>query len=142
MEPISTAVVTIITGFLMKGAGAVAETAGEAVAEAARSLAQTVLNRLRADPAEQRTVERYERDPTAQAPAIEQAIADQVAADKSFAAQLQELVTAYEEAKQGSGGVGVEVRGNVGGSIQAGDHGVLVDRNTGDVRIGRDADRD
>jgi hypothetical protein len=127
---------------LVKGAKAVAETAGAAVSNAAQSLAQAVLDRLRTDPAEERTVERYERDPATQQPAIEAAIADVVATDETFASQLEELVAAYEQAKATSGGVGVEVHGNVAGSIQAGDHGILLDRTSGgDIRIGRDPDQ-
>jgi hypothetical protein len=142
MEPISAAVASIVTGFLIKGATQVAETAGAAVTEAARSIAQTVLDRLKADPEEKRTVERYENDPERQQPAIEAAIEQLVTADQAFAVELGRLVAAYEQAKQSSGGIGVEVHGNVGGSVQSGDHGILVDRNTGDVRIGRDTGGD
>lgn len=142
MDPISSTVASIVTGFLIKGAGTITETVGPAVADAARSIAQAVLDRLKADPGEARTVERYERDPANQQSAVEGAIADLVAADQAFAVQLEALVATYEQAKAATGGVGVELHGNVGGSVQTGDHGTLIDRNTGTVRIGRDAGQD
>jgi hypothetical protein len=81
MEPLSATVAAIVTGFLTKGAAALGQQVGEAAADAARTLAQAVLDRLKADPAEQRTVERYEADPEALEPAVEAAIDDAMAMD-------------------------------------------------------------
>jgi len=138
MEPLSATVAAIVTGFLTKGAAAIAQQVGEAASNAAQTLAQAVLDRLKADPLEERTVERYEQDPETQQPAIEAAIKDLVATDEAFASRLQELVTTYREAA-GTTSV-INVDGDVDGSIVQGDHNVVIDRTTGTVRIGGSAD--
>lgn len=142
MDPISMTVASIITGFLVRAADTVSETVGAAVSDAARTISQTVLDKLKTDPNGERTVEKYQSDPEKLEPAIAVAIDNLVAADAAFRAQLDELVQGYEAAKEDAGGVGVEIRGNVEGSVQYGDHNVQVDRTTGDVRIGRDQGED
>jgi hypothetical protein len=137
MEPLSATVAAIVTGFLARGAAAITQQVGEAASNAAQTLAKAVLDRLRADPLEERTVERYEQAPEAQQPAIEAAIKDLVASDEAFAARLQELVATYREAA----GTGPSITaGDVGGSIVQGDRNVVVDRTSGTVRIGDGAD--
>jgi len=138
MEPLSATVAAIVTGFLTKGAAAIAQQVGEAASNAAQTLAQAVLDRLRADPLEERTVERYEQDPETQQPAIEAAIKDLVATDEAFAARLQELVTTYREAA-GTTSV-INVGGDVDGPIVQGDHNVVIEGTSGTVRIGGSAD--
>jgi hypothetical protein len=138
MEPLSATVAAIVTGILAKGAAAMTQQVGQAASNAAQALAQAVLDRLRSDPLEERTVERYEQAPEAQQPAIEAAIKDVVANDEAFAARLQELVTAYREAA--GTGSNITVGGDVGGSIVQGDGNVVIDRTTGTVRTGGSAD--
>ena len=137
MEPLSATVAAIVTGFLTKGATAVAKQVGEAASNAAQTLAQAVLDRLKADPKEERTVERYEQDPAAQQPAFEAAVADLVATDAAFAAQLEQLVATYREA---SGDVNtISIGGSVGGSVVQGSGNTVVGDTSGTVRI-RDDD--
>jgi NAD(P)H-dependent FMN reductase len=138
MEPLSATVAAIVTGFLTKGAAAIAQQVGEAASNAAQTLAQAVLDRLKADPLEERTVERYEQDPETQQPAIEAAIKDLVATDEAFAARLQELVTTYREAA-GTTSV-INVGGDVDGPIVQGDRNVVIEGTSGTVRIGGSAD--
>jgi hypothetical protein len=138
MDPISMTVASIITGFLVRTAGVVTETVGTAVTDAARTITRTVLDTLRADPAEARTVERYESEPEQLEPAIAVAINDLVATDQAFKTQLEALLQSYEKAKERAGGAGVEIHGNVEGSVQSGDHNVQIDRTTGTVQIDRD----
>jgi len=142
MDPISMTVASIITGFLVRAAGTVSETVGAAVTDAAKSISQTVLDKLKAAPDGERTVEKYQGDPARLEPAIAVAIDNLVAADAAFRTQLDELVQGYQAAKEGAGGVGVEIHGIVEGSVQSGDHNVQIDRTTGDVRIGRDPGED
>jgi hypothetical protein len=142
MDPISMTVASIITGFLVRAAGTVSETVGAAVTDAAKTITQTVLDKLKADPNGERTVEKYQSAPEQLEPAIAVAIDNLVAADAAFRTQLDELVQGYQAAKDGAGGVGVEIHGNVEGSVQYGDHNVQVDRTSGDVRIARDAGED
>ena len=137
MEPLSATVAAIVTGFLTKGAAAVAKQVGEAASNAAQTLAQAVLDRLKADPKEERTVERYQEDPEKQQPAFEAAIADLVAADAAFAAQLEQMVSTYREA---SGDVStISIGGSVGGSVVQGSGNTVVGDTSGTVRI-RDDD--
>ncbi len=137
LEPLSAAVAAIVTGFLAKGAAAITQQVGEAASNAARTLAQAVLDRLKADPLEERTVERYEQEPEAQQAAIEAAIADVVAADEAFAARLEGLVATYREA---AGTTSISVGGSVGGSIVQGDNNQVIDRTSGTIRIGGGAE--
>jgi hypothetical protein len=138
MDPISMTVASIITGFLVRAAGTVSETVGAAVTDAAKTITQTVLDKLGADPNGERTVETYKGAPEQLQPAIAVAIDNLIATDEAFRTQLAELLKGYEAAKEGNGGVGVEVHGNVEGSIQSGDHNVQFDRTTGDIRIERE----
>ena len=137
MDPISMTIASIITGFLVRTAGGVTETVGTAVTDAARTIAQTVLDRLKADPAEAKTVERYEREPEKLEPSIAVAINDLVTRDEALKTQLDALLQGYEQAKERAGGVGVEIHGNVEGSVQSGNDNVQSDRNTGTIEINR-----
>jgi hypothetical protein len=142
MDPISMTVASIITGFLVRAAGTVSETVGAAVTDAAKTITQTVLDKLKATPGGGPTVEKYQGDPEKLEPAIAVAIDNLVAADAAFRTEIDELLKGYQAAKDGAGGVGVEIHGNVEGSVQHGDHNVQVDRTTGDVRIDRDTGDD
>ena len=142
MDPISMTVASIITGFLVRAAGTVSETVGAAVTDAAKTISQTVLDKLKADPNSARTVETYKGAPEQLEPAMAVAIDNLIAADEAFRTQLAELLKGYETAKAGSGGVGVEVHGTVKGSIQSGDHNIQFDRTSGDVRIEREPGED
>ena len=132
MEPLSATVAAIVTAFLTKKAAALGQQVGDAAADVARTLAQAVLDRLKADPAEQRTAERYETDPEALKPAVEAAIDDAVAQDQAFATQLEELVASFREA---AGPRAVSIIGDVGGSVVIGDHNQVIDRSSGTISI-------
>ena len=136
MEPLSATVAAIVTGFLTKGAAALGQQVGEAAADAARTLAQAVLDRLKADPAEERTAERYEANPEALAPAVEAAIDEAVAKDQAFATQLEQLVATFREA---AGPRAVSIIGNVGGSVVVGDRNQVLDRSSGTISINSDS---
>ena len=138
MEPLSATVAAIVTGFLTKGAAAVARQVGEAASNAAQTLAQAVLDRLKSDPAEERTVERYEADPARQQSAIEAAIADLVASDAAFAARLEQLVATYRQASGDT--TTISIAGNVGGPVVQGNRNTVIGDTSGTVRIGGDAD--
>lgn len=131
MEPLSATVTAIVTGFLAKGAVAITAEVGETAANAARALAQAVLDRLRADPAEERNAERFEKDPEAIEPTIRAALDGLVAADAEFAAKLQGLVDTYESTATTSVNAG-----DVGRNVIVGDQNQVFDVNTGTINIG------
>ena len=130
MEPLSAAVATVVTKFIVDTGATLGAQLGEKAAAAARSLAQAVLDRLGNDPAEAKTVERFRSNPEALQPAVEAALSDAVASDEAFAAQLQTLFDEYEEAA----GPGIKIR-DVGGGVQIGDHNTQIDRTAGNVTL-------
>ena len=132
MEPLSATAAAIITGFLTQGAESLARQVGEAASNVAQSLAQAVLDRLRQDPAETKTVERYEREPERHAASVEAAIDDLVAADADFAAQIQDLVARFDQESQVARG-GITVGGNVDGNVVQNNTGVVVKENPGTI---------
>jgi hypothetical protein len=131
MEPLSATVTAIVTGFLVKGAAAVTAEVGEAAANAARTLAQAVLDRLKADPDEKRNAERYEEQPEAIQPTIKVILDGLVEADAEFAAKLQGLVDTY----QSTAAISVNAR-DIGRNLIIGDQNQVIDGNTGTINIG------
>ena len=136
MEPLTAAVATVVTKFILETSGSVGRELSEKAATAARSLAQAVLDRLGNDPAEARTVERYRSNPEAMQPAVVAALDEAVASDEAFAAQLQKLFDEYEEAA----GPGIRI-GDVGGGVQIGDHNTQIDRTTGNITLNQPPER-
>jgi hypothetical protein len=132
MEPISTAAAAIITGVLTQSAKALVQEAGEAASSAAQALAQAVFDRLRKDPAETKTVERYEREPKRQEASIDAAIDDLMKADAEFATQIKELVARYDRESRAYQS-GISVGGNVGGNVVQDNEGVVVNTNMGTI---------
>ena len=132
MEPLSTAVATVVTKFIVDTGTTIAKQVGEKAADAARRLANAVLDKLGEDPAEAKTVERYKADPAAMQPSVDAAIKELVERDGTFAQQLQGLLDDYQEAA----GEGIRM-GDVGGGVQIGDNNVQIDRTTGNVTLNR-----
>jgi hypothetical protein len=134
VDPLTTAVATAVTHYLVDGAAKLGVQIGAVAADAARTLANMVLDRLSDDPAEARNIARYRAQPVAMQPSIEAALADLVERDKDFARQLQTVLGDYDP---NSPGAHVEVHGNVGGSIQVGDNNVQIDRSSGSITFNR-----
>ena len=136
MEPLSAAVVTVVTKFILDTSGSVGRELGEKAATAARSLAQAVLARLGNDPAEAKTVERYRSNPEAMQPAVVAALDEAVASDEGFAAELQKLLDEFKEAA----GPGIRID-KVDGSVQFGNNNVQIDRTTGNITLNQPPER-
>ena len=134
MDPLTTAVATAVTRFLVDGASKLGTQLGAAAADAARNLAQMVLDRLGGDPAEAKNVERYKAQPEAMQPAIEAALGDVIAHDEAFAAELQKVLAEYDP---NSAGVNVQVGGNVGGGIQVGNENIQINESSGSITFNR-----
>jgi hypothetical protein len=132
MEPLSATAAAIITGVLTQGVEGLARQVGEAASSAAQTIAQAVLDRLRQDPAETKTVERYEHAPERHEASVEAAIDDLMAADPQFAAKLEELVASYKQESQATRG-GINVGGNVDGNVVQDNKGVVIKDNTGTI---------
>ena len=136
MEPLTAAVATVVTKFILDTSGSVGRELGEKAATAARSLAQAVLDRLGNDPAEARTVERYRSNPEAMQPAVEAALNEAVSSDEAFAAQLQKLLDEFKEAA----GPGIRIE-HLDGSLQVGNNNVQIDRTTGNITLNQPPER-
>ncbi len=142
MDPLTTAVVTILGKYAVdKGAGLLKE-AGQAAADAAGKLFQKVMERLKADPAEAKNAERFEKTPEAYQAPIADAVDEKVKSDPDFAAQLKALLEEFQKAAgtastsigdvgsgavatqgsvaAGAGGVAFKVEGDVSGGIKIG----------------------
>jgi len=137
MEPLSVTVAAIVTGFLSKGVQAFGKQVGEAASNAAQTLAQAVLDRLRKDPLEERTVARYEADPAAHEESLKSAVGDAIEADADFKARLEKLVAEYRKAEAMSG---IVIGGDVDGNVVQGNENIVVRDMTGNMRVGRDRD--
>jgi hypothetical protein len=133
MDPLTTAVASAVTRFLVDGASKLGTQVGAVAADAARTLAQMVLDRLGGDPAESKTVERYKAQPEAMQPAIEAALTDVVTQDKAFAAELQKVLADYDPS---SAGVHVVIGGDFERGI-IGDKGVVINDASGDITFNR-----
>jgi hypothetical protein len=96
VETLTTGVADAVTRFLIDGASKLGTHVGAVAADAARTLARLVLDRLGGDPAQAATVERYRAEPEAMQPEIETALAVVVEADRAFAAELLAVLRDYD----------------------------------------------
>ena len=132
MDPLVTAVATVIGNFAVDQGSKIINSFGRAAGDVAQRLFKTVMDKLGADPAEARTVDRYQQDPDGYRAPITDALADAVKADPAFADALRGLIAEYQTAAPGAG-----VRmGDVTGGVNIGDHGLQVNNPTGTVNIG------
>ncbi len=135
MDPLTTAVATAVTTFLVDSGKKIADQLGQQAADAARRLAQAVLDKLGSDPANASTVDQYKQAPEAQQGSLEAALAPVVAADQQFAGQLMALLAAYDP--KAAAQASVVVQGNVAGSIQVGDDNIQIGSAGGSVTINK-----
>lgn len=133
MDPLVTAVATVIGNFALDEGSKIVSSFGKAAGDVAQRLYKTVMDKLGADPAEARTVDRYQRDPDGYRAPLTDALADAVKADLEFADALRGLIAEYQAAAP-SAGVSM---GDVTGGVNIGDHGLQVNNPTGPVTIGR-----
>lgn len=96
MELIVAQVVGILGKYAVDRGAELFQQAGRAAADAAGELFTTVMNRLKSDPTEAKTAERFEEQPDDFAKGVEAALAELVEKDEAFAAQLRTLMTRLE----------------------------------------------
>jgi hypothetical protein len=129
MDPLTVAVTTILGKYAIDKGATLLKEAGKAAADAAGKLFQRVLDRLKADPAEAKNAERFEKDPQGYAKPIADAVADKVQSDPKFAAELQALV---DEFKKSANATIIQA----GGDVFMGDNAFKVNTNTGTILYG------
>ena len=123
MELVVAEVVAILGKYVIdKGEGLLKE-AGQAAAEAARNLYETVIARLKDDPATTVIAEGFETKPDGYRQPVQDALQSKVNADPALGAQLQELLESMRRATpaatwsilvSGSGAVAVDHSNAVG----------------------------
>jgi hypothetical protein len=135
MDPLTTAVATVVTRFVVEGGSKIATELGERASQAAAALAQKVLDRLGSDPSKAPTVDEYKAEPQRTQPALEASLAELVAADKQFAEQLAALLAEYDP--KAAEAAGVTVGGDATGPIQVGNDNVQIGSSSGTITFNR-----
>ncbi len=103
MDPLTAAVVTVLGKYALdKGATLFIE-AGQVAVDAAARLFHTVMERLKADPAEAKNAERFEKNPEDYKQPMADAIEEKIKADPKFAAQLKALIEEIQRAERAAG---------------------------------------
>ncbi len=125
MDPLTTAVVTILGKYAIDKGASLLKEAGKGVAEAAGRLFDKVMQRLKADPAEAKNAERFETNPQGYQQPVADAVEDKMKSDPAFAAELKALL---EELKRAESAAGIVISG-VSGDVIIGDNAF----KTGDV---------
>ena len=145
MDPLTLAISTILGKYAIDKGATLLKEAGQAAANAAGKLFEKVMQRLKADPAEAKNAEHFERNPEGYKIPISDAIDEKLKADPNLAAELRSLVEEFQRASgttiinTGSGAVathggvaagagGVAVGGNVGGSLVTGNNNRIEDK--------------
>jgi hypothetical protein len=132
IDPLIMLVVDVLGKYVIDKGATLLKEAGQAAVQAAAQLFQQVMNRLKADPAEAKNVERFEKNPRDYQAAIAEALAEKMKNDPEFASQIAALLDDYKKAvhsvdtssiKVGSGAIAMQ------GGIAAGEGGVAVDGN-------------
>jgi hypothetical protein len=134
VDPLTTAVAAAATRFLVDGASKLGTQVGAVAAAAAKTLAQMVIDRLGGDPEKAKDVEQYKAEPVATQPSIETALAELLARDKAFAAQLQDVLKDYDP---DSPGLKVDVGRDITGQTQIGDENIQVNNPSGPMTFNR-----
>jgi len=136
IDPLTMLVVNVLGKYVVDKGATLLKEAGQAAAQAASQLCEYVLTRLKADPAEAKNTEHFEKNPEGYKTPVTDAIAANMKSDHDFAAQLSDLLQQYQKAVSSTesaikatsgvvatqGGIaagvgGVAVAGNVAGGI-------------------------
>ncbi len=132
MDPLVAQVVGVLVAYAADEGAALAKEGGKAAIDAAGRLFSKVIDRLKGDPATARTADGFEQDPEGYRAPVRDALAEQVAADPAFAAELRALLEALKT--QAPGTVSLVVTG----SGSAASHGGVAG-GAGSVVIGGQA---
>jgi hypothetical protein len=99
MDPLTTAVTTILGKYAIDKGATLIKEAGQAAANVAAKLFEKVLGRLRASPADKKNAERFEQNPEGYKAPIADALDEQMKSDPDFAAELKQLLEEFEQAR-------------------------------------------
>jgi len=102
MDLVIANVVAVLGKYAIDKGAALINEGKQAAADAARQIYDAVMDRLKADPAEAKTAERFETDPDGYKAPVKDALTEAVQADPTFGDQLQSLLAQLEEAAPGT----------------------------------------
>jgi hypothetical protein len=98
MDPLTTAIMTVLGKFAVdKGAG-IAKEVGDAAAKAAGQLFDKVMGKLKDDQRFSWLTDLFDKDPKTYEAPVAKAVEEQVKADPNFAAELDKLVEQFKQA--------------------------------------------
>ncbi|MFN8596419.1 MAG: hypothetical protein U0559_09585 [Anaerolineae bacterium] len=138
MDPLTTAVTTLLGKYAIDKGATLIKEAGQAAANVAAKLFEKVLTRLKADPAEAKNADRFEQNPTGYAAPIADAVDEKLKSDPNFAAEIRHLLEEFEGARiihgdvidqSGSGAIATNggVAAGAGGAAASGGGIAIVD---------------
>lgn len=139
LDPLTLMVVDVLGKYVVDQGATLLKEVGKATTQAASQLCEFVLTHLKADPADAKNAERFEKNPEGYQIPIADAISDKTKSDRDFAAQLSALLAEYKKAESASNLANINAGSGVvasQGGIAAGPGGVAVAGNVkGDISI-------
>ncbi|MBI2964823.1 MAG: hypothetical protein HYY34_01310 [Chloroflexi bacterium] len=128
-------IISAITPLVVKGATAVAKTAGDIAAEKATAMLNTLKDKFRVDGEAAGALKRFEANPERYKPIVEDILAEKITSDPQLSAELSRLLNemgASLKVIQEMGDVSGEVTGVEASEIRRGAN-VTVDQKAGNV---------
>ena len=139
IDPLAVLVINVLGKYVIDQGATLVKEAGQAAAQAAYQLAEFVLTRLRADPADAKNVKGFEEDPKGYQVPVADAVAEKMKSDPEFATQLLTLLEEYKKATSSSGATNINASSGVVATqsgVAAGPGGVAVAGNVqGEITI-------
>ena len=142
MDPLTSTVVALIGKYAVDKGATLLKEAGQAAVDVAARLFEKIIGKLKADPAEAKNAERFEKNPEEFKAPVAAAVEEKMQAEPDFAAELKKLVEEFETAKSAAG-ITVAVSGSgaaaAQGSVAASTGATVfqVGGNAGDISIGK-----
>lgn len=134
-ETLAATVISAVTPLILKGATAVARTAGDIAAEKASAILSTLKQKFARDGEAAGTLKRFEANPERYKPMMEDILSEKLGADPQLSAELKKLLDemgASLKVVQEMGDVSGEVTGVEASEIRRGSN-VSVDQKAGNV---------
>jgi len=149
MDPLTTAVTTLLGQYAIDKGVTLIKEAGQAAANVAAKLFEKVLARLKADPAEAKNADRFEQNPAGYAAPLADAVDEKLKSDPNFAAEIRQLLAEFEGARvihgdvidqSGSGAIATNggVAAGAGGAAASGGSIAIVGTVSGQVSVSSD----
>lgn len=140
MEPVFTAVISILGKYAMDKGSELVKAVGDKAIDKAKELYKFVLDRLRKEPAGEVVVAEYKKEPEVYEKPLELKLTQALEADPGFAQRLRELLEQFDQAaKAHSDAAGVKYQSIISGtgSTAHGTGSVAATATKGGIAIGK-----